>query len=314
MLGLLEHRSLLRRMSQARSVDTVLDLAKAIDQRSYETKGFQELKASIRNLSSISSMTWEAREKLPYIYHQIENDKNITSKMDARARNLITMSNLSVHSLGGITSSSFRVLLSWYGDDGRSDLDLYLKCPECNCLVSHKDRICKCCEEIHLTVEKVGDEKSSNLGVEMVDVSSPTGRNNFSKCIQSITKGGILDEAATQKGIQLQIGDPIDLEADGIRLLRPKLSRVEFDVDHLGPSQMRSVQNAIVQQASNETYSLQVHLFAGDPVAYEVLVQRVGFPDVLYQLPPHAETDEMEDIFSMSGLQLQSKWEPLELD
>ena len=99
--------------------------------------------------------------------------------MDARARNLITMSNLSVHSLGGITSSSFRVLLSWYGDDGRSDLDLYLKCPECNCLVSHKDRICKCCEEIHLTVEKVGDEKSSNLGVEMVDVSSPTGRNNF---------------------------------------------------------------------------------------------------------------------------------------
>ena len=235
--------------------------------------------------------------------------------MDARARNLITMSNLSVHSLGGITSSSFRVLLSWYGDDGRSDLDLYLKCPECNCLVSHKDRICKCCEEIHLTVEKVGDEKSSNLGVEMVDVSSPTGRNNFSKCIQSITKGGILDEAATQKGIQLQIGDLIDLEADGIiRLLRPKLSRVELDVDHLGPSQMRSVQNVIVQQASNETYSLQVHLFAGDPVAYEVLVQRVGFPDVLYQLPPHAETDEMEDIFSMSGLQLQSKWEPLELD
>ena len=95
-------RSLLRRMSQASSVDTVLGLAKAMDQRSYETKGFQELKASIRNLSSISSMSWEAREKLPYIYHKIENDKNINSKMDARAHNLITMSNLSVHSLGGI--------------------------------------------------------------------------------------------------------------------------------------------------------------------------------------------------------------------
>ena len=294
-------------------MDTVLDFAKAMDQRSYETKGFQDLKVTIRNLSSISSMTWEAREKLPYIYHQIENDKNITSKMDARARNLMTMSNLSVHSLGGITSSSFRVLLSWYGDDGRSDLDLYLQCPECNCLVSHKDRICKCCEEIHLTVEKdPGDDEKFNLGVEMVDVSSPTP--NFSKCIQSITKGGLLDQAATQKGIQLQIGDLIDEEADPIRLLRPKICRVELDVDHLGPSQMRSVQNVIVQQASNENYSLQVHLFAGDPVEYEVLVQRVGFPDVLYQLPPHAETDEMEDIFSMSGLQLESKWEPLELD
>ena len=84
--------------------------------------------------------------------------------------------------------------------------------------------------------------------------------------------------------------------------------------DHLGPKHMRSEQNVFVQQPSDKTYVLQVHLFAGDPVEYQVLVQRVGFPDIVYNLPAHQETDETVDVFSMTALQLESAWEPLELD
>ena len=84
--------------------------------------------------------------------------------------------------------------------------------------------------------------------------------------------------------------------------------------DHLGPRHMRSEQNAFVQQASDKTYKIQVHLYAGDPVDYQVLVQRLGFPDIVYNLPPHSETDEMVEIFTMTGLQLESACDALELD
>ena len=78
---------------------------------------------------------------------------------------------------------------------------------------------------------------------------------------------------------------------------------------------MRSEQNVFVNsQPSDKTYVFKVHLFAGDPVEYQVLVQRVGFPDIVYNLPAHQDTDQTVEVFSMTALQLESAWQPLELD
>lgn len=305
-----DNRSILRRISQAGSVESVIECAKMLD-RNAQRKGFQDLTNTIRNLCSILVITWDSREKLPWSFYQIESDKNITPKIDVRARSQMTMSNLSVHDMGGVTISNFRVLLSWYGDDGKSDLDLYLSCPECEGVVHHQNKRCNCLEQLQLTLETVPEshDHQEALGV---DLAAADGAG--AQCIRSITKDGPLDQACARDNIQLQPGDLLlGVENQTVRIQKSKPCRVEMDVDHLGPKHMRSEQNVFVQQPSDKTYVFQVHLFAGDPVEYQVLVQRVGFPDIVYNLPAQ-ETDATVDVFSMTALQLESAWEALELD
>jgi len=308
-----DNRSMLRRISQAWSVESVIECAKMLDRNAQ--KGFQDLKNTIRNLCSILVITWDSREKLPWSFYQIESDNNITPKIDVRARSQMTMSNLSVHDMGGVTISNFRVLLSWYGDDGRSDLDLYLSCPECEGVVHHQNKCCNCLEQLQLTLEGLEAVPESSDHQEALGVDLAAADDAGARCIRSITKDGPLDQACARDNIQLQPGDLLlGVENQTVRIQKSKPCRVEMDVDHLGPKHMRSEQNVFVQQPSDKTYVLQVHLFAGDPVEYQVLVQRVGFPDIVYNLPAHQETDETVDVFSMTALQLESAWEPLELD
>eukprot|EP00438_Fugacium_kawagutii_P002813 Skav214099 [mRNA] locus=scaffold1185:175427:179361:- [translate_table: standard] len=299
-----DNRSLLRRISQARSVEALTESVKALNKDGSDGR-FHDLKVTARNLSNISQVTWEGREKLQWIFSQIEIDQNITPKVDVKVRNQMTMSNLSVHSMGGITVSGFRVLLSWHGDDGTSDLDMYLSCPECEAVVHHKNRQCCCLDEFSLTLE--GPTDPEQLGVQWTD--GPLGQP---RCIQSITKDGPLDRAAASQELQLRPGDLVEL-GEKVKLLRSKPCRVEMD-DNLGPKNVRSEQNIFVQHSSDKTYTLRVHLFAGDPVEYHVLVQRAGFPDIVYTLPPHSDTDETVEVFTMKNLQLESAWEALELD
>lgn len=314
-----DNRSMLRRISQARSVESVIECGKVLDRAQ---KGFQDLKNTIRNLCSILAITWDSREKLPWSFYQIENDRNIIPKIDVRARSQMTMSNLSVHDMGGVTISNFRVLLSWYGDDGRSDLDLYLSCPECGGVVHHQNKRCNCVEQLQLTLglealPESDQEIQEALGVDLA-ADADAGVHGV-RCIRSITKDGPLDQACARDNIQLQPGDvllgPLDVENQTLRIQKSRPGRVELDVDHLGPKHMRSEQNVFVNsQPSDKTYVFKVHLFAGDPVEYQVLVQRVGFPDIVYNLPAHQETDQTVEVFSMTALQLESAWQPLELD
>ena len=44
-----------------------------------------------------------------------------------------------------------------------------------------------------------------------------------------------------------------------------------------------AVQNLFLQQPSEKAYVLQVRLVAGEPVDYRVLLQRVGWPDTVYE-------------------------------
>lgn len=220
---------MLRRISQARSVESVIECAKMLDQNGQ--KGFQDLKNTIRNLCSILVITWDSREKLPWSFYQIESDKNITPKIDVRARSQMTMSNLSVHDMGGVTISNFRVLLSWYGDDGRSDLDLYLSCPECEGVVHHQNKCCNCLEQLQLTLEGLEAVPESCDHQEALGVDLAAADDAGARCIRSITKDGPLDQACARDNIQLQPGDLLlGVENQTVRIQKSKPCRVEMDV------------------------------------------------------------------------------------
>jgi len=224
-----DNRSMLRRISQAWSVESVIECAKMLDRNAQ--KGFQDLKNTIRNLCSILVITWDSREKLPWSFYQIESDNNITPKIDVRARSRMTMSNLSVHDMGGVTISNFRVLLSWYGDDGRSDLDLYLSCPECEGVVHHQNKCCNCLEQLQLTLEGLEAVPESSDHQEALGVDLAAADDAGARCIRSITKDGPLDQACARDNIQLQPGDLLlGVENQTVRIQKSKPCRVEMDV------------------------------------------------------------------------------------
>ena len=72
--------------------------------------------------------------------------------------------------------------------------------------------------------------------------------------------------------------------------------------DSLAPLiEAKSLQNLFVQQPSEKRYVLQVRLCAGEPVPYQVLLQRAGWPDMVYELPPHEHVEQAVEIFSGNG-------------
>lgn len=46
---------------------------------------------------------------------------------------------------------------------------------------------------------------------------------------------------------------------------------------------------------------LQVELYEGEPVEFQVLLQWSGFPEMVYNLPPHEHLGQVVDVFAVNS-------------
>ncbi|CAK9112627.1 WWE domain-containing protein, partial [Durusdinium trenchii] len=302
--------SILKGLSQARTFQALLEaggslLEKYVPDREHE---LQDLKRTLQNLQQSLHLTWDdavtdgpdGPDGLAMLLERHQHDANVTLPVELPLRGEMLMANLAVHRKRGVTLAGLRVMLCWQSGAEKSDLALELCCPESGCEVGmDKAWACACVDDVVVTVETLpeGDLLSSleTLGLEVADAGLEGQR------ILNI-KDGPLKQAATRLGLKVQVGDFVKgIEESKVRLSRPRVSRVHLDVAEPGAKHAKSLQNLFVQQPSEKRYVLQVRLCAGEPVPYQVLLQRAGWPDMVYELPPHEHVEQAVEIFSGNG-------------
>ncbi|CAE7208277.1 SYT4 [Symbiodinium sp. CCMP2456] len=150
--------------------------AHAMEER--RTEELQSFRRTAKSLHASLVMGWEDRGEARKLIRAVEDDPNARLEKNFLAESQMTVSNVEVFDNGGKLNAAFRVTLSWQNSSPGvpTDLDMHMKCPDCEKEVYFSHKECGCAEEqrrLWLDVDMRGEKNDST---ENMTVDQPSAK------------------------------------------------------------------------------------------------------------------------------------------